>query len=157
VKIRPLIAEDKPVIMEMLGHTPEFTPEEVAVAGELIDDYLDQGIASGYHHLVAVTDLRAAGYICYGPTPLTEGTWDVYWMAVSPERKGQGMGRMLLESAEEKIRAENGRLIVIETSSQESYVPTRGFYLARGYGEIASIPDYYKPGDGLVVFQKRLG
>jgi GNAT superfamily N-acetyltransferase len=91
---------DKPAIMKILQKTPEFKPSEVAVAEELIDSYLADAYQSGYYILVSEADSVVVGYICYGSTPLTEGTWDIYWMAVAPQMQGKGIGTALLESAE---------------------------------------------------------
>ena len=113
--------------MEILHHTPEFKPAEVVVAGELIDYYLEDPLQSDYYILVAV-DSTVVGYICYGPTPLTEGTWDIYWVAVAREKQGQGIGGMLTKSAEKEIDKAKGRLVVIETSSIPEYEKTRRFH-----------------------------
>ncbi len=147
---------DKPAIMGILRDTPEFKPAEVAVAEEVIDIYLGDPQGSGYNALVAEADSEAIGYICYGPTPMTEGTWDVYWMAVTPRQKGKGIGSALLAYAEDKIKEAKGRLVLIETSSQPGYERTRRFYSARGYELISRIPDFYAPGDDELILQKRL-
>ena len=142
--------------MKILQDTPEFKPAEVTVAEEVIDSYLSDPDGSGYHVFVAEADSAIGGYICYGPTPLTEGTWDIYWMAVAPEKQGKGIGRALLAHAEDKIKGAQGRLIVIETSSQAAYEKTRHFYSGHGYRLIACIPDFYAPGDDKLIFQKQL-
>jgi len=87
---------------------------------------------------------------------LTDGTYDVYWIAVDPDMQGQGIGSELLNFAEDDILRHKGRLITIYTSSQEKYTPTRDFYLKRGYDEGARIRDYYRPGDDLVVYVKQI-
>ncbi len=156
VKVRPLDAADKPAVMAILRETPEFKPIEVEVAGELIDAYLEDPKGSEYDTLVAEIDGTIAGYICYGPTPLTVGTWDVYWMAVDRQRQGQGIGRVLLETAEADIKERGGRLIMIETSGTPLYATAQGFYRARHYELAARIADFYEPGDDLLVFLKRL-
>ena len=142
--------------MRILRSTPEFKPAEVVVAEELIDACLDDLNDSGYYTLIAESGSALSGYICYGPTPLTEGTWDIYWMAVDREKQGQGIGGLLLETAEGKIAEARGRLLIIETSSIPSYEKTTRFYLGQGYETIASIPDFYEPGDGKLILQKRL-
>ncbi len=154
--IRQMAVIHKAAVMEILQNTIEFKPIEVTTAEELIDYYLAEGTLSGYHLLIAEHDSEISGYICYGPTPLTEGTWDVYWMAVTPKKKGKGIGTLLLAAAEENIKKHKGRLILIETSSTQAYELTRRFYHHAGYTIISQIPDFYSPGDGLVVFQKRL-
>jgi ribosomal protein S18 acetylase RimI-like enzyme len=148
--------EDKSRIIEILRGTPEFKPFEVAVAEELIDCYLEDPFNSGYHILVAEVDSTVAGYICYGPAPLTEGTWDIYWVAVGREKQGQGIGSALMKSAEKEIVKAKGRLSIIETSSTPAYEKTRHFHLSHGYDVVARIPDFYLPGDDKLILQKRL-
>jgi len=128
----------------------------VAVAEELIDSYLDGPSGSGYHVLVAEADSTVEGYICFGPTPLTEATWDIYWMAVGREKQGYGIGSALLKSAENEITKEQGRLVIIETSSTPLYEKTRRFHVGEGYEVICRIPDFYAPGDDKLIMQKRL-
>jgi ribosomal protein S18 acetylase RimI-like enzyme len=151
-----MVHEDKADITEILRSTPEFKPFEVAVAEELIDSYLGDPVSSGYHILVAELNSTVTGYICYGPTPMTEGTWDIYWEAVAPERRGQGIGSALMEFAEKEIVRAKGRLAIIETSSTPAYEKTRRFHISHGYEIVARIPDFYAPGDDKLILQKRL-
>jgi ribosomal protein S18 acetylase RimI-like enzyme len=151
-----MIEEDKAAIVKILQATREFTSTEVKVALELIDLYLEREISSDYHILITEIDNISFGYICFGPTPLTEGTWDIYWIAVNPEMKRQGIGRRLLTEAEKSISKAMGRLILVETSSKPDYEKTRKFYESCDYEIIACIPDFYIPGDDKIVFQKRL-
>jgi ribosomal protein S18 acetylase RimI-like enzyme len=153
--IRAMTAADKPTIMRTLRTLPEFTPEEVVVAEEVIDSYLQKSLASGYHIFVAEAASSVAGYVCYGPTPMTEGTWDMYWLAVDAVRQGQGIGRALMAFAEERIRENNGRLIIIETSGRPQYDKTRRFHQSQGYTEVGRIADFYSPGDDKLFFEKR--
>ena len=141
--------------MKILQNTPEFKSSEVVVAEEVIDSYLDNPGKSGYYILVANDNSVVVGYVCYGPTPLTEGTWDLYWIAVAPDRQQQGIGRTLLKAAEQNIRDSEGRLVIIETSSVPDYEKTRNFYLNHDYEIMARIPDFYAPGDGKLILQKR--
>jgi ribosomal protein S18 acetylase RimI-like enzyme len=156
IDVRSMSGEDRPRIAEILRDTPEFKPSEVVVAEELIDSYLDDPSGSGYHVLVADADSTVEGYICYGPTPLTEGTWDIYWVAVSRQKQDQGIGSALVKSAEEEITKHQGRLVIIETSSTPLYEKTRDFHLSQGYEIVARIPDFYAPGDDKLILKKRL-
>ena len=143
--------------MKILRNTPEFKPSEVVVAEEVIDSYLHDPRRSGYHTLVAEVDSTVAGYICYGPTPLTEGTWDIYWIAVARDKQGQGIGSALIAFAEEQIKKARGRLVIIETSSKPEYEKTQHFHLSHGYEVVCRIPDFYARGDDKLILQKRLG
>ena len=154
--IRPMTRRDKPAIMRILAATPEFKPSEVVVAEEVIDSYLQSPSQSGYHILVAEVGKSVVGYICYGPAPLTEGTWDIYWVAVSREEQSRGVGSPLMTFAEDEIKKARGRLAIIETSSQPEYEKTRRFHHRHGYEVVGRIPDFYAPGDDKLILQKRL-
>jgi ribosomal protein S18 acetylase RimI-like enzyme len=110
---------------------------------------------SGYLILVAVGNNQILGYICYGPTPLTNGTWDIYWEAVARNWRGQGIGDRLMKATEREIRKAGGRMALIETSSAPAYEKTRSFYSNHGYKEIARVPDFYEPGDDKLILQKK--
>ncbi len=148
--------QDKPAIMQILKVIPEFKPAEVVVAEEVIDSYLRNPSGSGYHVLVAEVDLSVAGYICYGPTPLTEGTWDIYWIAVAPKEQGKGIGSALVALAESNIKKDQGRLALIETSGKSEYENSRNFYSFHGYEVVCQIADFYARGDDKLIFWKRL-
>ncbi|MBN2463058.1 MAG: GNAT family N-acetyltransferase [Dehalococcoidia bacterium] len=154
-KVRPMNSDDKPEIIKVLRNIPEFTPSEVDIAEEVLDSYLRDSTRSGYHVFVAEVSSSVSGYICYGPTPLTEGTWDIYWLAVAPEQQKQGIGKVLLNFAEVNIKKSDGRLALVETSSKPAYETTRLFYRAQGYEQACRIADFYAPGDDKLVFQKR--
>ena len=152
--IRPLISEDKPSVLQILKSLPEFEPHEVEIAEELIDAYLDDAAKSGYYLLVYELDSVVKGYICYGLTPLTKGTWDIYWIAGSPGAKGQGLGTDLMNKAEENIVKASGNLVIVETSSRPLYENTRLFYNRRKYTVICRIKDFYSKGDDKVMLGK---
>ena len=156
-RIRPMTAGDKPAVMRIVRATSEFTPGEVIVAEEVIDSYLGNRAGSGYYVLVAEVDSVVVGYICYGPTPLTDGTWDLYWEAVTQEKQGLGIGGTLMKCAEARIREANGRLALIETSSKPDYEKTRCFHRSQGYEEICRVPDFYAVGDDKLILRKLMG
>jgi ribosomal protein S18 acetylase RimI-like enzyme len=105
---------------------------------------------------VADQDGQPVGYICFGPTPMTQGTFDLYWIATDPGVRGQGVGSSLIAAMENELRARNGRLVRVETSATDDYGPTRGFYQRANYREEARVRDFYRPGDDLVILGKRL-
>ncbi len=151
--IRKTVREDHDQIITILKKTGYFTAEEVDVADELLNSYFEQSTESGYWTYTAV-DGKVAGYICYGPAPMTDGTYDIYWIAVDPDFQRRHIGSELVKFAERDIASHKGRLITISTSSQEMYGSTRNFYLRQGYLEGARIRDYYRPGDDLVIYVK---
>jgi len=170
-------------IAEILRATGVFREPEVDVALELFDETFTTaplragadaspvaaraGAASphgtdspfpldGYLFLGAFTpEDELIGYACYGATPDTDRTWDLYWIAVDPSAQGTGSGTILLSEVERRLSGLNARMLVVETSSRSDYAPTRGFYLARGYGEAARVRDFYAPADDRIIFTKR--
>jgi GNAT superfamily N-acetyltransferase len=153
--IRPMAAQDKPAIMHILQNTPEFNPLDLAVAEEVIDDYLQDTSGSGYYTLVAEVEGEILGYVCYGLNPMTVSTWDVYWIAVSHYSQGKGIGTKLLTTAEDNIWKAGGTLILVETSSTPAYDRTNRFYFRMGYTLDCQIVGYYGPGDDKIIYEKR--
>ncbi len=149
--LRPVDRAQRARLERITAATGLFRPDEVAIAVELLDDTDDD-----YHFLGAYVDDDLAGYACWGPTPGTSGTYDLYWIVVDPARQRTGVGSQLLAAVEQQLTSAGGRLIVVETSSRADYAPTRAFYERRGYARAATIPGYYAPGDDLVIYFKDL-
>ncbi len=122
---------------------------------ELVDLALDPNNRD-YTILLADRDGTVVGYVCYGPTPMTENTYDLYWIASDPSVRGQGVGASLISGMEADLRRKSARLIRVETSATEAYGPTRGFYASMKYTEEARIRDFYKVGDDLIILTKRV-
>ena len=157
IVLRGLLDDDRAPIARLLEETGVFRPEEVAVALELLDVAFEKPDQVDYTFLVAEAGGALAGYACWGPTPCTRGTFDLYWMAAATAFHGQGVAKRLLEAAEEDMALRRAKLCVIETSSLPPYEAARRFYLKSGYQEVARIPDFYGPGDARVIFTKALG
>jgi len=153
--VRPMAPADKPAVMDLIKTTDMFTPAEIEVAEELIDDYLLKPDQKDYRVVIVETgDGGVGGYLTWGPTPLAEGVYDLYWMAVSPKEQGRGLGKELVRWLEQTVADLDGRLIIIETAGQPKYRPTREFYLRLEYKEVARVPDFYKPGDDRIIYTK---
>ncbi len=153
VTLRPARAEDRPRVEAFTRGIGLFRADEVPVALEVFDAAV--GGDPSYTAVVAERDGRAAGWACWGPTPCTVGTFDMYWLAVDPALQGAGIGSRLVAEMERRL-AGTARLIIVETAGRPDYQPTRAFYEARGYRRTATIPDFYAPADDLVVYVKAL-
>lgn len=142
-------------MLAILASTRVFDANEMVVAEEVLDAYLQEGEDSGFFCYVLVHEERIQGYVCFGPTPLTYGTWDIYWMAVHASAHRLGVGKQLLAFAEREIQEKRGRLCLIETSSRADYEPARRFYSSMGYQVECIVDGFYSPGDSKVLFAKR--
>jgi ribosomal protein S18 acetylase RimI-like enzyme len=153
-------------IVEILEATNAFRDEEIAVALELFDESckpathvpFDPGEGVAEYEFVGafVSEKNLIGYACYGATPGTEGTYDLYWIAVHPEHQGEGGGSRLLDEVERRLIEREARMLIVETSARDGYESTRRFYERRGYVESATIPDFYAVNDDRVIYTKRL-
>jgi ribosomal protein S18 acetylase RimI-like enzyme len=152
--LRPVGRAHRARLEQLTRATGLFREAEVATALELLDESLAGD--EDYRFVGAFENDSLVGYACWGPTPGTEGTADLYWIVVDPSRQRAGLGTRLLHEIERRLNADGCRLIVVETSSRADYGPTRGFYERRGYTRAATIPGYYAPGDDLVVYTKDL-
>jgi len=150
-RVRGITAADRIGVESITRAVGLFRDDEIPVAMEVFDaavagspDYTAVGVEA---------DGRLAGWICWGPTPCTLATWDLYWMAVDPALHGFGLGTALVDEMERRLEG-RARLVVVETAGRADYAPTRAFYEARGYRAVGLIPDFYAPGDDQVTFVK---
>ncbi len=143
--VEPAKPEDRQGILAVTAKIDIFTDEEKDTVGELWDD-------GEYNFLVARHEGRVVGFTCYEERALTEGTYDLYWIAVDPSARRLGVGKALMRATESEVGKRGGRLLVVETSGLDSYASTRTFYESIGYEKEAVIRDFYKVGDDLVMY-----
>jgi GNAT superfamily N-acetyltransferase len=185
VRIGEVGPSDRARVAEILRSTALFREEEVEVALEVFDEGIahppsraerdrrerraereqrEQRViaealaATPTDYLllgVFADDGRLLGYAAYGPTPATDRTFDLYWIAVDRAAQGTGAGTMLLQAVEARLSDSGARMLVIETSARTDYAATRGFYQSRGYEEAARVGAFYAPDEDRVILTKR--
>ena len=151
VHVGPLQPSHRSRIEEIVRSTGVFSESEICVALELFDSDID------YEFVGAFEGDRLVGYVCFGATPSTDRTFDLYWIAVHPDSQRNGVGGVLMSELERMLRDRRARLVVVETSSRDDYSATRRFYQKRGFQETARLRDFYAPGDDRIVLTKRVG
>jgi ribosomal protein S18 acetylase RimI-like enzyme len=156
VAVKPTLAGERAAIEDILGRCGVFRDEEVAVALEVLDVYLNRPDQQDYQVYTASIGDTVAGYVVFGRNTMTDGTFELYWIAVDPARHRRGVGQALMELAEREIARQQGRLISVETSSRDDYRATRSFYSGLGYRRAAVVRDYYAVGDSKVILTKQL-
>src|SRR5581483_2405922 len=159
VRLRGLRETDVASLEKILrANAPIFSATEVETAVEMLRDGVGApSTHDGYHFLVADDDQGLVlGYAVFARTPLTEGTWDLYWIVADPGSHGRGVGPKLLRAVEEMVKKEGGRILVIETSSRSDYARARRFYERSGYKKAAVLEDFYRDGDHKVLYTRRL-
>lgn len=154
--IRKIKQADSERIEEILNRIPNFNKSEIEVAMELVNIAASNPEQRDYNTFIYEEDGNLLGYHCIGKRPLTDAVYDLYWIVADPKSEIKGIGKRLLNHAEEFVNEQNGRWILAETSSKESYSSTRNFYLRNNYSIVAQINDFYALGDNLTVFGKYL-
>ncbi len=149
---------DRAPILEVAEGLGMFTAEEVGVVAELFDTYLRDPVHSGYNFLTCRDPATGAvlGFACWGPTSLSRGAADLYWIATARQAQGRGVGTDLFRAVEAAARAAGRWLILIWTSSRPDYAPARRFYQRMGCEVASQIADFYDRGDDLVTYVRRL-
>jgi ribosomal protein S18 acetylase RimI-like enzyme len=156
VLIRSMKAADRAAVKNIVMSAGNFNQAEICCALELIDIYLQNKNQTDYRiEVTEDAELGVQGYVCWGPVPMTKGAYDLYWIATHPDAQGKGLGSALISYVEACMLEENGRLLIIETSSKESYGKTVRFYLRLRFEEASRIRDFYDVGDDKLVFVKR--
>ena len=156
ITLRDLRPGDRESLALILKTSGAFHDQEIAVGLELVDESLNPGPSTDYQWFLAERDGQVVGFACFGPVPLTVGTFDLYWIAVSPEARGRGVASRLDDAVTSAVRALGGRWLLAETSSTPAYGPARAFYDRRGYRLLERIEDFYRAGDDRLTFGKRL-
>ncbi|MCC7357989.1 MAG: GNAT family N-acetyltransferase [Anaerolineales bacterium] len=158
VTVAPARPADRAAVGRIAQRTGVFSAEEVQTALELFDGYLADAQRSGYNFLgcYAASDGRLLGFACWGPTSLSKGAADLYWLATDPDAQGQGVGTALFRAVEAAVRAAGRWLIMIWTSSSPLYAPARALYQRLGCALAMQLTDFYDRGDDLCAYVRRL-
>lgn len=138
--------------------------KEVLDSSELFpSEYLDD-LISDYFNNKDTTDIWftyidtnrpiALGYCA--PEKLTNGTYNLYAIAVRKELQGQGIGKKMMNYIEKLLTDNGNRVLIVETSSMDHYALTRKFYNKLGYRQEAVISDFWNDGEDKVIFWKKL-
>jgi GNAT superfamily N-acetyltransferase len=154
--IRPTVPADTPALLAITQGTGLFLPLDMEALDAVLAAYFQENAAEGHRCFTYEQQGQIAGFVYYAPAAMTDRTWYLWWIVVSKQIQAKGIGGQLLKQAEDGARAENGRLMMVETSGLASYELTRKFYLKHAYDQAAVLKDYYADGHDMVVFRKRL-
>ena len=153
--IRPTTTDDAAAIVDLAVSSGLFPPDGTVELAAVLAACLAG--ENGPDHVWLTDDdggPAAAAYVA--PERMTDGTWNLYFLAVRPDRQRQGRGAALVRHVERTLAARGARLLLVETSGLASFERTRAFYRACGYDEEARLRDFYAAGEDKVVFRKAL-
>jgi len=155
--IRPVERQDRKQIRQLIEHRGTFNETEIRVATEVLNEALRRPGEGDYLVFCAIDDSRSiAGYICFGPIPMTDDCYDLYWIVVDKKFSRKGVGRKLLEFMEEFLARKRARVIYVDTDSSPAYEAARSFYEKNGFRVVCVLDDFYRKGADKVIFMKKV-
>lgn len=155
--IRPITAGDREAIRELVQQRGTFSAEDIQVALEVVDEALRFPEKDDYKILCAIGPSgELAGYICFGPVPLTDACYDLYWIVVNERSSRIGVGGRLVAAMQQYVAARGGRKIYVDTSSTHPYQAARSFYEKHDYQIVSQLKDFYRVGDHKLIYMKDL-
>jgi len=145
LEVRPLAIEDAPSCDQIMLSLPRHFGKESGRAACAHAVRTSEG-------WVATLDGRVVGFLTVHPQNAT--TVEITWMAVQAERRGQGIGRRLIERLGHETQAQGYRLLLVSTLAasyegdtagplEEGYTATRAFYQAVGFLAVCEVPLYW--------------
>ena len=156
--IRPSTRADAPALIAVAAASGLFEPSQTEYLAEMLDQYFRADNQSPDIWLTDDDDdNEPVGMAYVAPERMTEGTWNLYLIAVHPNYQKQGRGRALLGHVEQMLRDRGQRILLVETSGTEDFEYVRAFYRRSGYGEEARIREFYAAGVDKIIFRKALG
>lgn len=150
ITIRAAAAADLPAIIAIMRSTDMFTPDELRGFAAMTASHFEAP-EEGHRWSVASCGDTVAGAATLAPE-MPAGVFNLLFLGVVPDHRRRGVAAALLADAEDHLRGEGARLLIVDTSSAERFAPARALYGGRGMAEVARIPDYWAPGEAKVTY-----
>ncbi|MBX7095667.1 MAG: GNAT family N-acetyltransferase, partial [Flavobacteriales bacterium] len=128
-RIRPVKLTDIPQLKKVLDSSELFPSEYL---DEMISDYLHNPQSSDFWFTCVENDTPVAIAYCV-PEKLTEGTYNLLALGVSNDVQKKGIGKEMMNYIENHLKSTDGRILIIDTSSDEAQAAARNFYHKIGY------------------------
>lgn len=152
-------------VIRKINHSDLPFLREVIDSSELFPSDLLEGMSANFlNHddsseiwLTSEDNGRPIAVAFCAPEQLTEGTYNLYLIAVHKSYQGQGIGHTLMHFIEDMLSKIGVRILIVETSGLPTFALTRQFYDKLGYTREAVIREFYKPGEDKIVYWKKLG
>ena len=106
--------------------------------------------------LSAVDGEGPVGLTFLAPEEMADAVWNMKALAVAPERHRAGIGRGLVAAAEDALRAQGARMVLVDTSSDPAQRPAVAFYLKQAFRIEAVIRDFWSLGEDKITLTKVL-
>ena len=153
--IRLTTPNDTTALIALAEASGLFEPNQTEEIAQMLSQHFS-GETNSRDFWITDDDDGPVGVVYVAPERMTEGTWNLYLIAVHPDRQRQGRGRALLDYVEQMLAERGERVLLVETSGTEDFEYVRAFYRKSGYDEEARIREFYTAGVDKIVFRKAL-
>ncbi len=150
--IREVIEKDTNALKRVIDSN-ELFPSELLHG--MLEDYLNNKDSTDIWLTRLDNGIPVAVAYC-APERMTEGTFNLYLIAVHKDFQGKGIGSEMMSYVERLLEKKKQRVLIVETSALPEFELTRKFYDDLGYHREATIRDFYQDGEDKVIFWKKL-
>jgi ribosomal protein S18 acetylase RimI-like enzyme len=154
--IRLTTPDDTNALLALAEATGLFEPNQIEELAQMLNQHFSDETDS-QDIWFSDYDNELVGVAYVAPERMTEGTWNLYLIAIHPNHQKQGRRAMLLRYVEQMLAERGERALLVETSGTDDFEYVRAFYRNSGYEEEARIRDFYTNGVDKIVFRKLLG
>lgn len=151
-KIRAVTQSDKDGLKKVVDSSELFPSEYL---DEMISDYFNNPDTSDIWFTYIDKNKQVAIGYCV-PEKLTDGTYNLLAIGVSQDFQRKGVASEMMKYIEHLLKQKDGRILIVETSSDDAQIGARKFYQKIGYIQAAVIKDFWKDGEDKIVFWKKL-
>ncbi|MGZ4036335.1 MAG: GNAT family N-acetyltransferase [Bacteroidia bacterium] len=151
-KVRAVTKSDIEGLKKVVDSSGLFPSEYL---DEMISDYFNNGDTQDIWFTYSNNNQPVAIGYCV-PEKLTDGTYNLLAIGVSQDSQRKGIAVEMMKYIEQLLKNKDGRILIVETSSDDAQIGARNFYKKNGYTQEAIIRDFWKQGEDKIVFWKKL-
>lgn len=151
-KIRAVKQADLEALKKVVDSSKLFPSEYLE---EMMLDYFNNVDTNDFWFTYVEDDKPIAIGYCV-PEKLTDGTYNLLSIGVSAHTQRNGIASEMMNYLEQLLKDKGGRILIVETSTDNTQLAARNFYKKMGYTQEAVIRDFWKEGEDKIVFWKKL-
>jgi ribosomal protein S18 acetylase RimI-like enzyme len=151
-KIRPVTKSDIDGLKNVADSSGVFPSEYL---DEMISDYFNNPNTQDIWFAYFDDNKPVAIGYCV-PEKFTDGTYNLLAIGVSEDFQRKGIASQMMKYIEHLLKHKSGRILIVETSSDDAQIGARNFYPKIGYTQVGVLKDFWKDGEDKIVFWKKL-
>jgi len=150
--IRKIIPQDLKHLKAVIDSTGLFPSE---LLDDMTNDFFNNKNTTDIW-LTKEVDGKPEAVVYCAPERMTNGTFNLYLIAINKNLQGKGIGSEMMSYVENFLKENGQRILLVETSGLPEFELTRKFYDKLCYKREAVIREFYQEGEDKVVFWKKL-